>query len=93
MSTQNAQPENVAAFDPLRAYRAFLTIPLNIEQIENIVKLTLLIRVLKSGVRWIRSNQPSYWERRVRTSETRRLVYWGTNSETGELRVGASIWS
>lgn len=22
MSTQNAQPENVAAFDPLRAYRA-----------------------------------------------------------------------
>lgn len=25
MSTQNAQPENVAAFDPLRAYRAKVT--------------------------------------------------------------------
>ncbi len=34
MSTQNAQPENVAAFDPLRAYRAYLP---SLREIEDLV--------------------------------------------------------
>ena len=39
----------------------FLTVPSSVEQRENIIKLTLLGGVLKSGNKTIRSNLPSYW--------------------------------
>lgn len=51
MSTQNAQPENVAAFDPLRAYRAYMATtgatPL------------AYIKAMVTGKEWVRVEDPS----------------------------------